>query len=90
MNSRTNIDPVKAKAKRIKCEKEHLFFTRAFFLPRMGFKFSVNWHHEYIAWAIDEVINLLLFANLLYMAVLSMPEWLKSLVHKRLSGKFSG
>jgi hypothetical protein len=41
-------------------------------------------------WAIDEVINLLLFANLLYMAVLSMPEWLKSLVHKRLSGKFSG
>ncbi|HFF9867535.1 TPA: phage terminase large subunit, partial [Acinetobacter baumannii] len=56
MNSRTNIDPVKAKAKRIKCEKEHLFFTRAFFLPRMGFKFSVNWHHEYIADKIDEVI----------------------------------
>ncbi|MDC4628762.1 phage terminase large subunit [Acinetobacter baumannii] len=56
MNSRTNIDPVKSKAKRIKCEKEHLFFTRAFFLPRMGFKFSVNWHHEYIADKIDEVI----------------------------------
>lgn len=56
MNSRANIDPVKAKAKRIKCEDEHLFFTRAFFLPRMGFKFSVNWHHEYIAWAIDEVL----------------------------------
>lgn len=56
MNSRTNIDPVKTKAKRIKCEKEHLFFTRAFFLPRMGFKFSVNWHHEYIADKIDEVI----------------------------------
>ncbi|MDF2418467.1 phage terminase large subunit [Acinetobacter beijerinckii] len=57
MNSRANIDPVKAKAKRIKCEDEHLFFTRAFFLPRMGFKFSVNWHHEYIAWAIDEVLE---------------------------------
>ncbi|MCE5997407.1 phage terminase large subunit [Acinetobacter nosocomialis] len=56
MNSRTNIDPVKAKAKRVKCEKEHLFFTRAFFLPRMGFKFSVNWHHKYIADKIDEVI----------------------------------
>lgn len=56
MNSRTNIDPVKSKAKRIKCEKEHLFFTRAFFLPRMGFKFSVNWHHEYVADKIDEVI----------------------------------
>jgi hypothetical protein len=40
-------------------------------------------------WAIDEIINLLLFVNLLYMAILSMPEWLKSLVHKRLSGKFS-
>lgn len=40
-------------------------------------------------WAIDEIINLLLFANLLYMAILSMPEWLKSLVHRRLSGKFS-
>lgn len=56
MNSRANIDPVKIKAKRIKCVDEHLFFTRAFFKPRMGFKFSVNWHHEYIAWAIDEVI----------------------------------
>lgn len=56
MNSRKNIDPVKSKAKRIKCEKEHLFFTRAFFLPRMGFKFSVNWHHKYIADKIDEVI----------------------------------
>jgi len=40
-------------------------------------------------WAIDEIINLLLFVNLLYMAILSMPEWLNSLVHKRLSGKFS-
>ena len=56
MNSRVNIDPVKLKAKRMKCEDEHLFFTRAFFKPRMGFKFSVNWHHEYMAWAIDEVI----------------------------------
>jgi hypothetical protein len=43
-----NIDPVKLKAKRMKCEDEHLFFTRAFFKPRMGFKFSVNWHHEYM------------------------------------------
>jgi len=57
MNSRVNIDPVKLKAKRIKCEDEHLFFTRAFFLPRMGFKFLVNWHHEYIADAIDKVIS---------------------------------
>jgi predicted phage terminase large subunit-like protein len=41
---------------REKCERDHLFFTRRFFLPRMGFKFSVNWHHEYIADKIDEVI----------------------------------
>jgi hypothetical protein len=40
-------------------------------------------------WLVDEIINLFLFVNLLYMAILSMPEWLKSLVHRRLSGKFS-
>lgn len=40
-------------------------------------------------WVVDEIINLLLFVNLLYMAILSMPEWLKILVHRRLSGKFS-
>ncbi|MFM7475043.1 MAG: hypothetical protein ACKO2T_04710, partial [Microcystis aeruginosa] len=40
-------------------------------------------------WVVDEMINWLLAANLLYMAILSMPEWLKSLVHRRLSGKFS-
>jgi hypothetical protein len=40
-------------------------------------------------WLVDEMINLFLFVNLLYMAILSMPEWLKSLVHRRLSGKFS-
>ena len=32
------------------CEDEHLYFTRRFFKPRMGFKFMVNWHHEYVAW----------------------------------------
>jgi len=45
---------------------------------------------QILDWIIDEIINLLLFANLLYISLLSMPEWLKSLVHKRLSGKFSG
>ncbi|RLL31748.1 helicase [Acinetobacter cumulans] len=39
------------------CEDEHLYFTRRFFKPRMGFKFMVNWHHEYVAWLIDEVIK---------------------------------
>lgn len=39
------------------CEDQHLYFTRRFFKPRMGFKFMVNWHHEYIAWLIDEVVK---------------------------------
>lgn len=47
---------VQAQVEKRLCEQNHLFFTRRFFMPRMGFKFSVNWHHEYIAWAIDEVI----------------------------------
>lgn len=38
------------------CEDDHLFFTRRFFEPRMGFKFMVNWHHIYVAYLIDEVI----------------------------------
>ncbi|WP_312057662.1 phage terminase large subunit [Acinetobacter courvalinii] len=56
MNSKVNTSMLSAEIERQLCEKSHLFFTRRFFLPRMGFKFSVNWHHEYIAWAIDEVI----------------------------------
>lgn len=39
------------------CEKDHLYFARRFFLPRMGFKFMVNWHHVYVAWLIDEVVR---------------------------------
>ncbi len=49
-------DPLRLEIEREKCESDHLFFTRRFFLPRYGFKFSVNWHHVYIAWIIDEVI----------------------------------
>lgn len=52
-----SIDAAKIQADRVLCEDSHLYFTRRFFKPRMGFKFSVNWHHEYIAWAIDEVIK---------------------------------
>ena len=39
------------------CEDDHLFFTRRFFKPRMGFKFMANWHHVYVAWLIDEVVR---------------------------------
>ncbi|EQA3382545.1 phage terminase large subunit [Acinetobacter baumannii] len=56
MNSKVNTKLLEMQLERELCEKEHLFFTRRFFLPRVGFKFSVNWHHEYIADKIDEVI----------------------------------
>lgn len=51
------IDPIRQAVERVKCEGEHLFFTRRFFLPRMGFKFSVNWHHAYICEKIDAVFR---------------------------------
>lgn len=52
-----NIDALKKQVERVKCEDSHLFFTRRFFLPRYGFKFSVNWHHVYMAWIVDEVVH---------------------------------
>lgn len=61
-------DPLRLEIEREKCESDHLFFTRRFFLPRMGFKFSVNWHHVYIAWIIDEVI-----AGRIENAVINVP-----------------
>ncbi|KYQ82971.1 helicase [Acinetobacter sp. NRRL B-65365] len=57
MNSKVNTSFLEMQLEQERCEKEHLFFTRRFFLPRMGFKFSVNWHHEYIADKIDQVIS---------------------------------
>ena len=50
-------DPLRLMVERVKCEQDHLFFTRRFFLPRMGFRFSVNWHHVYIAWVVDELLS---------------------------------
>ena len=50
-------DPVRLEIEKHKCEDSHLFFTRRFFKPRMGFKFMVNWHHEYICDAIDKVVS---------------------------------
>ena len=57
MNSKVNTSFLDMQLEKERCEKEHLFFTRRFFLPRMGFKFSVNWHHEYMADKIDQVIS---------------------------------
>jgi len=64
-----NIDAGAVRAvERVMCEQDHLFFTRRFFKPRMGFKFTVNWHHVYISWIIDEVI-----AGRVANAVLNVP-----------------
>lgn len=41
---------------RLRCEQDHLFFTRYFFRSRQGIKWIVNWHHRLIADVIDDVI----------------------------------
>lgn len=50
-------DPYYRAAVKIKCEQDHLYFTRYFFKQRFGSKFQVNWHHMAIAEAIDKVIS---------------------------------
>jgi predicted phage terminase large subunit-like protein len=39
------------------CERDHLFFTRYFFKHRQTNKFRVNWHHQYIADVLQDVIE---------------------------------
>lgn len=41
----------------LKCEQDHLFFTRYFFKVRNGFKFKVNWHHYVLADIVDGIIQ---------------------------------
>lgn len=41
----------------IRCEEDHLFFTRFFFKVRQNIKFLVNWHHRLIADIVDDVIT---------------------------------
>lgn len=42
---------------RAACLADHLFFTRYFFKIREGVNFRVNWHHEVVADAIEQVIQ---------------------------------
>lgn len=42
---------------RYRCETEHLFFTRYFFIARQGIKLRVNWHHVMMSDAIEKVFN---------------------------------
>jgi predicted phage terminase large subunit-like protein len=50
-------EKIKLNTARLRCERDHLFFTRYFFLQRMALKFRVNWHHVVIAEAIEKVIK---------------------------------
>lgn len=50
-------DALELQAERVWCGDSHLNFTRRFFVPRMGFKFQVNWHHVYICEKLDAIIN---------------------------------
>lgn len=47
----------KLEARRIKCEDEHLYFTRYFFKARQAIKFKVNWHHHLIADRLQDVLD---------------------------------
>lgn len=47
----------KIEAARIKCEQDHLFFSRYFFKARQGIKFRVNWHHQLISDTLEKVIK---------------------------------
>lgn len=50
-------DEYELSAARTKCLQSHLYFTRYFFKQRMGSKFIVNWHHQYISDLIDRVLS---------------------------------
>ena len=42
---------------RDKCEQDHIFFTRYFFEKRESAEFRLNWHHERIADAVEQVLD---------------------------------
>lgn len=48
---------IKRAAARIKCETDHLFFTRYFFKQRQQLKFIVNWHHKLMCDALQDVAD---------------------------------
>lgn len=50
------LEQVKESFRKIRCEEDHLFFTRYFFKYRQGIKFKINWHHKLIADIIDDII----------------------------------
>ena len=58
MTSEDIVDPVLERAvAKVRCEQEHLFFSRWFFKTRQGIKFKVNWHHKLICDTLERVIT---------------------------------
>ena len=46
-----------SRRQKVKCEKDHLAFTRHFFKARNGVEFRVNWHHVLISDAIERLLD---------------------------------
>lgn len=42
---------------KLRCEEDHLFFSRYFFKHRQGIKFRINWHHVLISDVVQRVID---------------------------------
>ena len=51
------LDDYKRAIIKLKCEEDHLFFSRYFFKARQGIKFRINWHHKLIADTIQKIID---------------------------------
>ena len=47
----------KRRRERLRCEADHLEFTKVFFKHRQGIDFLVNWHHRYICDIVQRVID---------------------------------
>jgi predicted phage terminase large subunit-like protein len=56
-NLKATVEDLVPQLRKLKCEEEHLYFTRYFFKKREGLNFRVNWHHRYIADVIDDIIQ---------------------------------
>lgn len=48
---------LKKAAAKLRCEQDHLFFTRYFFKHRQSLKFIVNWHHVLMSDVIQDVVD---------------------------------
>lgn len=59
MSLRVSANPLSVKDvfRQVKCERDHLYFSRYFFKERQSNLFRVNWHHKIISDALQGVID---------------------------------